>query len=72
MGIKSITKENFCETVALSYMSAMAFAIVHQGADVFGLKVDGEPIAPFWAMLIVTVIVFVIWIGCRLTRNRIP
>ena len=72
MGIESITKENFCEVVALAYMSTMAIAIVQQGVDVFGLEVDGEPIAPLWAMLIVTAIVIVIWTGCRLVRNKVP
>ena len=72
MSLESIKKENFCEIVAIIYMSTMVVAIVHNGTDVFGLKIDGEQLAPFWSILIITGIVFVLWVACGLIRKKMP
>ena len=73
MGIESAgTKENFCELFSLAYVSMIGTAILINGVDVFGLEWDGKPIAPFWAMLVVIVVTFGIWIGCRFVRTKIP
>ena len=72
MDISAITKENFCETVASIYMVAMGGIIVQGETDIFGLIVNGEPIAPFWAMSIICGVVFGLWMSCRYIRKKVP
>lgn len=73
MGIEStVTKENFCELVAIAYMGAMSTAILIDGVDVIGLEWNGEPVAPFWSMLVVIGSMFTIWVGCSYLRIRVP
>lgn len=67
-----VTKENFCELIALAYLSTMSTAILVNGVDVFKLEWNGEPIAPFWSMLITILIMFVIWVTCRYLRTKVP
>ena len=73
MDIKSVvTKENFCELILLAYGTTMCTAILINGVDVFGLEWDGKPIAPFWAMFLVMMVMFLKWIMCRFIRTKIP
>lgn len=53
-------------------MGALATAILTDGVDVFGSEVGEKPIAPFWAMLVVTLAMFAAWMACRWVRTKMP
>lgn len=72
MDIGLVTKENFCEVMSIVFMGALATAILTDGVDVFGSEVGEKPIAPFWAMLIVTLAMFAVWMACRWVRTKMP
>lgn len=51
--------------IAFLCMCVLAPAIVYEEMNVFGLEVHGEPIAPFWSILMVVGFVLAVWVACR-------